>query len=40
MSKNRLRTTWQSMRQRYLNPNATGFHNYGGRGIGPTVLKL
>ncbi len=25
--------SWLSMRQRCLNPNATGFHNYGGRGI-------
>ena len=25
--------TWHTMRQRCLNPNATGYKNYGGRGI-------
>ena len=28
-----LRDTWQSMKQRCSNPNATGYRNYGGKGI-------
>lgn len=31
---NRLYTVWVSMRARCYNPNDSGYHNYGGRGIG------
>lgn len=32
-SKTRLYTIWASMKQRCYDPNATGYKNYGGRGI-------
>jgi hypothetical protein len=31
--RHKARTTWKMMRQRCLNPEATGYSNYGGRGI-------
>ena len=30
---NETKRTWMAIRQRCNNPNATGYHNYGGRGI-------
>src|SRR4051812_34367320 len=33
MMKNPAYWSWQNMRQRCTNPNATGYHRYGGRGI-------
>jgi hypothetical protein len=33
MTSSRTWRTWRSMRLRCLNPEATGYHNYGGRGI-------
>lgn len=32
-TKRRLRSVWNGMKQRCYNPNATGYKNYGGRGI-------
>ncbi len=33
MTKTRTHKSWESMKQRCLNPNAPDFHNYGGRGV-------
>lgn len=33
MSLNKIYFTWKNLRQRCLNPNQTGYKNYGGRGV-------